>query len=103
MTTRRQFLRDLGISAAALPLVMNLPSLAFGKTANTTSRKQRLIFMFSPNGTLPNKFWPDEEGDQFTLKPIVEPLAPFKDRLLFLRGLSNKVRGDGDGHMRGMS
>jgi hypothetical protein len=59
--------------------------------------------MFSPNGTLPNKFWPDEEGDQFTLKPIVEPLAPFKDRLLFLRGLSNKVRGDGDGHMRGMS
>ena len=102
MTTRRQFLRDLGISAAALPLVMNLPSLGFGNTANT-SRKQRLIFMFSPNGTLPNKFWPDEEGDQFTLKEIVEPLAPFKDRLLFLRGLSNKVRGDGDGHMRGMS
>jgi hypothetical protein len=102
MTTRRQFLRDLGISAAALPLVMNLPSLGFGNTANT-SRKQRLIFMFSPNGTLPGKFWPDEEGDQFTLKEIVEPLAPFKDRLLFLRGLSNKVRGDGDGHMRGMS
>jgi hypothetical protein len=103
MTTRRQFLRDLGISAAALPLVMGLPSLGFGHAANTTPRKQRLIFMFSPNGTLPNKFWPDEEGDQFTLKPIVEPLAPFKDRLLFLRGLSNKVRGDGDGHMRGMS
>ena len=59
--------------------------------------------MFSPNGTLPDKFWPDEEGDQFTLKEIVEPLAPFKDRLLFLRGLSNKVRGDGDSHMRGMS
>jgi hypothetical protein len=38
MTTRRQFLRDLGISAAALPLVMNLPSLAFCNTANTTSR-----------------------------------------------------------------
>jgi hypothetical protein len=99
-TSRREFLRNLGISAAALPLVMNLPSLGF---ANTQARKQRLIVMFSPNGTLPNKFWPDEEGDEFTLKEIVEPLAPFKDRMLFLRGLSNKVRGDGDGHMRGMS
>jgi hypothetical protein len=99
-TSRREFLRNLGVSAAALPLVMNLPSLGF---ANTQTRKQRLIVMFSPNGTLPNKFWPDEEGDEFTLKEIVEPLAPFKDRMLFLRGLSNKVRGDGDGHMRGMS
>jgi hypothetical protein len=99
-TTRREFLRQLGISSAALPLVMNLPSFGF---ANSQTRKQRLIVMFTPNGTLPNKFWPDEEGDKFTLKEIVEPLSPFKDRLLFLRGLSNKVRGDGDGHMRGMS
>ncbi len=100
MTTRREFLRQLGVSAAALPLVMNLPSVGF---ANTQTRKQRLIVLFTPNGTLPDKFWPDEEGAEFTLKEIVEPLAPFKDRLLFLRGLSNKVRGDGDGHMRGMS
>jgi hypothetical protein len=100
MLTRRQFLRDLGISTAALPLVMGLPSLAF---ADSPTRKQRLVIMFSPNGTLPNKFWPDEVGDSFTLKEIVAPLEPFKDRLLFLKGLSNKVRGDGDGHMRGMS
>ena len=59
--------------------------------------------MFSPNGTLPDKFWPDEEGENFTLKPILEPLEPFKDRTLFFNGVSNKVRGDGDGHMRGMS
>ncbi len=59
--------------------------------------------MFSPNGTLPDKFWPDEEGENFTLKPILAPLEPFKDRMLFLKGVSNKVRGDGDGHMRGMS
>jgi hypothetical protein len=99
-TSRRAFLRELGISAAALPLVLNLPSLGL---ASTQSRKQRLIVMFSPNGTLPDKFWPDEEGDTFTLKEIVAPLEPFKDRLLFLKGISNKVRGDGDGHMRGMS
>lgn len=59
--------------------------------------------MFTPNGTVPPAFWPDETGDEFTLKPILEPLAPFKDRLLVLKGMSNRVRGDGDSHMRGMS
>src|SRR5438445_7410536 len=59
--------------------------------------------MFSPNGTIPPAFWPEETGKDFALKPIMAPLEPFKDRMLILRGLSNKVRGDGDGHMRGMS
>ena len=98
--TRRQFLRDVGVSAAVLPFVMGLPSLGLAKTA---ARKNRLILMFSPNGTLPSAFWPDEQGEEFTLKRIMEPLAPFKKQLLVLKGISNKVRGDGDGHMRGMS
>src|SRR5438874_387996 len=33
----------------------------------------------------------------------MEPLAAFKERMLIVKGLSNRVRGDGDGHMRGMS
>ena len=59
-TNRREFLRDLGIGAAALPFVLNLPSLGF---ANQQKRKQRLVVMFSPNGVVPSTFWPDEEGD----------------------------------------
>ena len=98
--TRRQFLRDVGVSAAVLPFVMGLPSLGMAKAA---ARKQRLILMFSPNGIVPPVFWPDEQGEEFTLKRIMEPLAPFKKQLLVLKGISNKVRGDGDGHMRGMS
>jgi len=98
--TRRQFLRDVGVSAALLPLVIGLPSLGLGKTA---ARKHRLILMFSPNGIVPPVFWPDEQGEEFTLKRILEPLEPFKKQTLILKGISNKVRGDGDGHMRGMS
>jgi hypothetical protein len=93
-------MRDLGLSAAAVPFVFGLPSLGF---AGSTARKQRLILMFSPNGTLPPKFWPDEEGENFQLKEIVAPLVAFKQQMLFVKGISNKVRGDGDGHMRGMS
>ena len=42
-------------------------------------------------------------GRDFKLKRILAPLEPFKNRMLTLKGISNKVRGDGDGHMRGMS
>jgi hypothetical protein len=97
--TRREFVRDLGISAAALPFVLNLPSLGF---ANQQARKQRMVVMFSPNGIVPDTFWPDEEGDCFAFKESVSPLEPLADRTLFLRGISNKIRGDGDGHMRGI-
>ena len=57
-------------------------------------------------------FWPTAagsftgpEGDAETaveLRPILAPLAPYKDRLLTLKGVGNKIRGDGDGHMRGI-
>jgi hypothetical protein len=97
--TRREFVRDLGLGAAALPFVLNLPSLGF---ANQTKRKQRLVVMFSPNGVFPANFWPDEEGTKFTLKESLKPLEPFKDRMLTLYGVSNRIRGDGDGHMRGI-
>ena len=97
--TRRDFLRELGVGAAALPFVCNLPSLGF---ANQTRRKQRLVVMFSPNGVVPGAFWPDEEGTKFTLKESLKPLAPFQDRTLILHGVCDKVRGDGDNHMRGI-
>jgi len=97
---RRQFLRELGLSAASLPFLAGLPSLT---GAPTPQRHQRMIIMFSPNGTLPQDFWPEQEGDAFEFKPILKPLEPFKKRTLILNGLHNKVRGDGDSHMRGMS
>src|SRR5438477_7215203 len=97
---RRQFINHLGISTASLPFLLGLPSLGLASPARP---RQRLIIMFSPNGTIPSSYWPEEIGNDFKLKEIMSPLEAFKDRLLVLKGLSNKVRGDGDNHMRGMS
>jgi Protein of unknown function (DUF1552) len=97
--SRRDFLREFGIGAASLPFLMNLPSLGF---ANQGVRKKRLVVMFSPNGVIPSNFWPDEVGSEFTLKESLKPLEPFKDRMLTLQGVCDKVRGDGDNHMRGI-
>lgn len=96
---RRAFLRDIGLSAAALPFVLNMPGIGL---ADQRQRKQRLVIMFSPNGVVPKNFWPEAEGDQFVLPESTQPLEPFKNRTLFLNGIGDKVRGDGDSHMRGI-
>ena len=96
---RREFLRKLGLSAAAVPFLGNTPSLGF---ANQSGRKQRLVILFTPNGVVPESFWPDEEGAEFTLKESLLPLEPYQDRTLVLHGVCDRLRGDGDNHMRGM-
>jgi hypothetical protein len=88
--SRRDFLRDLGLGAAALPFFLNLPSLGF---ANQTARKKRLVIMFSPNGVIPSNFWPTETGSEFTLKESLTPLEPFKKRMLTLNGVPGNVQG----------
>ena len=98
--TRRDFLRELGLSAAALPFLANLPSLAHAQLLG--KRKQRLIVLFSPDGIVPSTFWPDEVGENFTLKESLSPLEPFKKNTLILNGVCDRVRGDGDSHMRGI-
>ena len=97
---RRRFLRDLGLSAAVLPFLGGLPSL---QAAPRKRSAQRIVFVFTPNGTVPNEFWPETAGTEFQLKSILEPLAAYRNQMLILKGLCNRVRGDGDGHMRGMS
>ena len=99
-TTRRDFLAKSGVSVAAANLAFNLPSL--GWSASPAGPKQRLIFVFSPNGVIPKHFWPEPSGEEFELKRILQPLTNYKDRMLTLHGVCNRIRGDGDGHMRGI-
>lgn len=101
---RRRFLRDLGLGAAAVPFLTGLPSLQAADAASV-GRRKRFIVVFSPNGTLPNAFFPDQYGAEMPLelKPMLSALEPFRDQTLILKGIHNKVRGDGDSHMRGMS
>ena len=106
--SRRELLRRLGVGSAVLPFLGNLPSLA---AAGTTSPKKRLVIVFSPDGVVKKNFWPTEPGPFTTLPPVVQPielppilrpLEPFRDQLLMLKGVHDKVQGDGDRHMRGM-
>jgi hypothetical protein len=101
ISSRREFLLKTGVSAAAANYLLNLPSLGWA-AASGTPKKKRLVFIFSPNGVIPKHFWPDTLGSDFDIKRILQPLAEFKNRMLTLHGVCNKINGDGDGHMRGI-
>ncbi len=99
-TSRRDFLRRTGITAASLPFLMNLSSLGW---ASTTTPRKRLVVIFTPNGIVPRNFWPDEPGPLESMTRILQPLDALKDQTLMLQGVCDKIRGDGDGHMRGIA
>lgn len=98
--SRRDFLKKTGLSAMGVQLAMGLPSLA--SASLNTPKKQRLIFVFSPNGVIPKHFWPETLGKDFELKRILKPLEPFKNQTMTMHGICNRIQGDGDGHMRGI-
>ena len=89
----------MGLGAAMLPFVSNLPGVI---DLQKPTRKQRLIILFSPDGIVPTTFWPDSVGPYFDLKGSLKPLEAFKKQTLILNGVSDRIRGDGDGHMRGI-
>jgi hypothetical protein len=99
MINRRDFLAHLGIGSSALPFLGGLPSLA----AAAADPRRRLIVVFTPDGVVMKNFWPEQAGPLPEKLPAsLEPLGSFRDRMLLLKGVHNKVRGDGDGHMRGI-
>lgn len=110
--TRRNFLRGLGGTAIALPFLnAGLPGVARALNPENTSNEKfpkRFIVFFHPNGVIPEAWWPKrgssgKEGD-FQLHGSLEPLKPFKDKLLMMSGVNmNSVEaGPGGPHQNGM-
>lgn len=86
---RRAFLRGLGASIAMPLLDGMVPAMA--NPSETFKAPRRLATVFVGNGMWPMDKWtPTDEGAGFTLSPTMEPLAPFRDRLLVLSGLAQK-------------
>lgn len=105
--SRRAFLRGAGGVAVGLPFLASLKLGPFGKAARAAEGgpfPKRFIVMFSPNGTIKKNWLPQGDGANFTFSRILEPLAPFKDDLLVLDGISmlTAKHGVGDGHQTGM-
>src|SRR5947207_14491596 len=81
--SRRQLLKVLGVSAAAAPLIPALDGWAADPI-------RRLLLVFSPHGVIPADYWPTgtETAFSFPAGGILEPLAPHRQDLIILKGVS---------------
>jgi hypothetical protein len=84
---RRAVLRGLGASIA-LPL---LDSMVPAFASAPPEAIDRLAIFFSPNGMNMARWTPAGEGAGFEWSPTLQPLVPFRDRLLVLSGLDNSI------------
>jgi hypothetical protein len=96
---RRQFLRGLGIGAAAL-------AAPFCRVASAqeVGAPKRFIFMMTANGFQEDGYVVGGTGATFTLGPTLRALEPFRSKLLLLRGLDNEAsyEGPGGAHQKGV-
>ena len=87
--SRRTVLRGLG-AAVALPLLDGMVPAHAALRRTAASPVRRLAVVYVPNGMNMWKWTPETEGTAFELTPILQPLAPFRDRILLLAGLANR-------------
>ena len=101
---RRTFLRGVGASLA-LPLLDSMVP-AFAAVRNTAAKPvPRLFTGYVPNGVIMDQWTPDAAGALTDLPATLQPLAPFKDKLLVVSGLADApafpLPGEGTGdHVR---
>lgn len=86
--SRRTMLRGLGVSVALPLLDAMVPALtAFGKTPARSAVRFGAIYV--PNGVIPGRWFPATEGAGYEMSATLQPLEPFRDRLLILSGLDS--------------
>lgn len=106
--SRRTVLKGLS-TAIALPWLEAMGPIASWAEESTPGKTapNRMAFLYVPNGKNMADWTPASEGTGFELTPILEPLAPVKDDILVLTGLTAdgaRAHGDGGGdHARALA
>ena len=104
--SRRTLLRGAGGATLALPFLeaMRGPksTLAAPIPGYTESgAPKRFVVFFTPNGTIREAWTPENSGRDFEFTRILEPLAPYREKLMIIDGVDQTGTG-GDGHQNGM-
>jgi hypothetical protein len=88
--SRRTVLRGVGATIALPLLDAMIPAhTALAHTA-AGNAVPKLGFIYFPHGAIMSKWTPATEGKDFAVSPLLEPLAPFRDKLTVVSGLENK-------------
>src|SRR5688572_14815159 len=100
--SRRAVLKGAGSIAIALPwLEIMEPARARAQGTSASTPASRFLAVYTPGGTVRDKFWPTGSESAFTLSPILAPLEALKSKLLVLQGLDMKS-AQGEQHQAGI-
>jgi hypothetical protein len=98
LISRRTVLRGLGAVVALPWLEAMAPLNVLASTPAARSAPNRLAFLYIPNGVHMPNWKPKDDGPLTELPEILKPLAPVKDDLLVVSGLTaDKARPHADG------
>jgi hypothetical protein len=87
--SRRAFLRGLGVTMA-LPWLESIPVWGDDMPPRSSDAPVRFACLFAGNGFHSKEWWAKGEGTRMELGKVLEPLQPYREKLLFLRGLYNQ-------------
>lgn len=90
--SRRTFLRGVGVTMA-LPWLESLPVWGDERTGSAAGGSEppvRFACLFSGNGFHSKEWWARGEGATMAVGKVLEPLAPLREKMLFIRGLYNQ-------------
>lgn len=83
------FLRGLGVTMA-LPWLESVPVWGDDKPRNNSSEPPvRFAVLFAGNGFHSREWWAKGDAKDMQFGKVLEPLHPFREKSLFLRGLYN--------------
>ncbi len=96
---RRAFLRGVGVTMA-LPWLesFNVWGDEPGKSKPASEAPVRLAVLFSGNGFHSKEWWAKGEGKAMELGRVLTPLADFREKLTFVRGLYHEEARKGNIH-----
>ena len=97
--SRRTVLRGMG-TAVALPLLDAMVPALTAQVKTPARAVRRLGVVYHPNGVIYENWLPNGVGRDFALSRTLAPLAPFRDQLIVVTGLSShqaEALGDGGG------
>ena len=95
--SRRTFLRGVGVSMA-LPWMESLSVWGDEAAKSASQAPVRLAVLFSGNGFHAGEWSATGQGKQMKLGQVLTPLADFREKLLFIRGLYNAEALKGNIH-----
>jgi hypothetical protein len=83
---RRTFIRSAGVTLALPLLDAMIPALAAPEKP-----VKRFSIVYVPNGRIMEQWTPSTESADFELPLLLQPFAPFRDRLLVITGLTLNI------------